>query len=149
MKLRFARFNDWFTGYDAGEITGGDREHEGPRDDKVGERFRGGIREGQSEHQPGVQGATDPGQAQVQSESGPAAPPSTIPAAPAAEFTQQQYSRALAGPAAASAADSRALRVQEELLHPVVRRQAARISSDRLRARVDRRRISHAGVSQV
>lgn len=91
----------------------------------MGERLRGGVREGESEHQPGVQGAADPGQAQVQSEPGVAASPPTVAATPAAhEFAQQRHPRALTGAAAASAADSRAVRVQEELVHLVVRRPA-------------------------
>lgn len=87
----------------------------------MGERLRGGVREGKREHLASIQGVADPGEAKVQPEPGVTTTSSIIAATAAFEFPQQQCSRAVASAAATSAADPRAVRVQEEFLHSLVR----------------------------
>ena len=87
-------------------FAGGYGQHERVGNDEMGERFRGGVSERELEHFTGVQGAFDPGQAEVQSKPGiETSPQAIIATAPAFEFPQQQRSRTVSGPAAASAAD--------------------------------------------
>ncbi|PBC33704.1 Dexamethasone-induced Ras-related protein [Apis cerana cerana] len=83
-----------------------EKQHKRVGDDEMGERFRGGVSERELEHFTGVQGAFDPGQAEVQSKPGiETSPQAIIATAPAFEFPQQQRSRTVPGAAAASAAD--------------------------------------------
>lgn len=87
-------------------FPGGHGQHERVGNDEMGERFRGGVSEGEFEHFTGVQGAFDPGQAEVQSEPGiETSPQAIIATAPTFEFSQQQRTRPVPGSAAASAAD--------------------------------------------